>query len=147
VRVAQISRVSWLTTSLNGILFHNFIVPQVLKKLPAIYEIRMFITMFSKTCQWSISRESSKQVFTYTHPCSLPKWPLPLGFSDYHYVCIYHVPRVWYPSKTRHDFISQLRNTDSSFCALWNEYIYIYIYIYHFTFIGLRPSIIQHKCF
>jgi hypothetical protein len=114
-RQKQMSINNWLTP-LSRVLLEKLTVTQLVKKFPTFYGTRRFITVFTRTRQWSLSWARCNQT-TISHPIS--RRPI-LILSSYLYL---RLPSGLffpvYPTKFLYGFlISPMRATCSAYIIL-----------------------------
>jgi hypothetical protein len=88
-----ISSIHYTMTPCSRVLLEKLTVTQLVKKFPAFYGTRGFITVFTTVRNWSLSRDHSLKIYSNVIYSSTPRsseWPLLFTFSDQNFVCISH---------------------------------------------------------
>ena len=111
---------TYLLTPRSTVLLKTLTGSQLLKKSPAFYGTRRFITAFTSACHLSLSRASSIQSIPPSHFLKIhlniilpsrpesPKWSLSLRFPHQNLVSASPLPHTCYMPRPSHTFLKQI---------------------------------------
>jgi hypothetical protein len=105
IYVCWVLRHNWLTPW-SRVCLEKLVVTQLVKKFPAFYGTRRFITVFTRARHWSLSWARCIQSTTF-HPISLksslisshlrpglPSGLFSFGFSDQNFICVSYLSHM-----------------------------------------------------